>query len=292
MLHRRGHDKAAPSGCCAASSTASSHGTCPTKSARCTIYAFDDSVRRCRISTVLRRCASPRLAAQAAVAQPFDRLVIELLSRTGMRVGELCDLAADAVVIWTRRRESAGPGRETPQRPLRPTTSERPTAPRRLDHRTSTCRRIPLAPQRPTTRPPSRRTDRSKRHASRRSRARSPRRTPTHPRDPSINQWASAPRVNATMLGHRSMRITLTYARIANNTVADEYAIASAKIDALYTSNELDQRLRQLAGEHRRILGNCSCNRPSFPACVSRRSRWRSAVTDPTRVIPADLVLR
>ncbi len=37
----------------------------------------------------------------------------------------------------------------------------------------------------------------------------------------------------ATMLGHRSLRMTLTYARIANKTVADEYATASAKIDAL-----------------------------------------------------------
>jgi hypothetical protein len=33
-----------------------------------------------------------RFAATAAVTVPFERLVIELLSRTGMRVGELCTL--------------------------------------------------------------------------------------------------------------------------------------------------------------------------------------------------------
>jgi hypothetical protein len=40
-----------------------------------------------------------RFAATAAVTVPFERLVIELLSRTGMRVGELCTLAGDAVVV-------------------------------------------------------------------------------------------------------------------------------------------------------------------------------------------------
>src|ERR671924_188166 len=38
----------------------------------------------------------------------------------------------------------------------------------------------------------------------------------------------------AALLGHRSMEMTLTYARIADRVVADEYAAVSAKIDALY----------------------------------------------------------
>jgi hypothetical protein len=66
----------------------------------------------------------------------------------------------------------------------------------------------------------------------------------------------------ATTLGHRSLRMTLTYARIANKTVADEYATASAKIDALYTNSDPEQQLRQLAVEHRRMLANGWCNRP------------------------------
>lgn len=64
------------------------------------------------------------------------------------------------------------------------------------------------------------------------------------------------------MLGHRGLRMTLTYARIANKTVADEYAYASAKIDALYTATDPEQRLQQLAGEHWRMLANGRCNRP------------------------------
>ena len=72
----------------------------------------------------------------------------------------------------------------------------------------------------------------------------------------------------ATMLGHRSLRMTLTYARIANKTVADEYATASAKIDALYTSTDPENRLKQLASEHRRMLANGWCNRPIDTDCV------------------------
>ncbi len=69
-------------------------------------------------------------------------------------------------------------------------------------------------------------------------------------------------------LGHRSLRMTLTYARIANKTVADEYATASAKIDALYTATDPEQRLQQLAGEHRRMLANGWCNRPIATDCA------------------------
>ena len=38
----------------------------------------------------------------------------------------------------------------------------------------------------------------------------------------------------AALLGHRSMDMTLTYARIADRVVADEYAAVTAQIDALY----------------------------------------------------------
>jgi site-specific recombinase XerD len=42
-----------------------------------------------------RDAAKPMAAARAA-SDPRDRLVVELLARTGMRAGELCDLEADA----------------------------------------------------------------------------------------------------------------------------------------------------------------------------------------------------
>src|SRR5207248_1942657 len=44
------------------------------------------------------RDAAKLMAAARASADPRDRLVVELLARTGMRAGELADLDADAVV--------------------------------------------------------------------------------------------------------------------------------------------------------------------------------------------------
>ena len=40
----------------------------------------------------------------------------------------------------------------------------------------------------------------------------------------------------AALLGHRSLEMTLVYARIADRVVADEYASACAKIDTLYAT--------------------------------------------------------
>jgi integrase len=45
------------------------------------------------------RQAAKVMAAARASNDPRDRLVVELLARTGMRAGEVCDLAADAVVL-------------------------------------------------------------------------------------------------------------------------------------------------------------------------------------------------
>ena len=40
----------------------------------------------------------------------------------------------------------------------------------------------------------------------------------------------------AAMLGHRSMRMTLVHARIADRTVADQYFAAAQAVDQLYTT--------------------------------------------------------
>lgn len=79
------------------------------------------------------------------------------------------------------------------------------------------------------------------------------------------------------MLGHRSLKMTLVYARIANQTVADEYRAASDKVDALYAEPELrgtdptateTPQMRQLRLEHRRMLGNGWCTRPPKLDCA------------------------
>ena len=73
----------------------------------------------------------------------------------------------------------------------------------------------------------------------------------------------------AALLGHRSMRMTLVYARIADRTVADEYFAVSEKVEALYDApRELPAdaegaEMRKLRVEmHRRMLGNGYCARP------------------------------
>jgi hypothetical protein len=52
----------------------------------------------------------------------------------------------------------------------------------------------------------------------------------------SINNGMSLEAVSAK-LGHRSMRMTLVYARIADRTIADEYFTAANKVDQLYTTH-------------------------------------------------------
>jgi hypothetical protein len=70
----------------------------------------------------------------------------------------------------------------------------------------------------------------------------------------------------AALLGHRSMHMTLTYARIADRVVADEYAAVSAQIDALYGQQlavaETAPMTRLRREAHARMLGNGLCTRP------------------------------
>ena len=79
----------------------------------------------------------------------------------------------------------------------------------------------------------------------------------------------------AALLGHTSMSMTLTYARIADRTVADEYFGVTSKVEALYggTPQELPadaegRKMKQLRREmHERMLGNGYCARPPELDC-------------------------
>ena len=79
------------------------------------------------------------------------------------------------------------------------------------------------------------------------------------------------------MLGHRTLRMTLIYARIANKTVAEEYRAVSDSVDALYAETDLaghdpdpaeTVQMRRLRLEHRRMLGNGWCTRPAKLDCA------------------------
>jgi site-specific recombinase XerD len=67
----------------------------------------------------------------------------------------------------------------------------------------------------------------------------------------------------AALLGHRSPRMTLVYARISDTNVADQYFNATQTVEADSTApSPANDDLRQRAGAHRRLLGNGHCTRP------------------------------
>ena len=77
----------------------------------------------------------------------------------------------------------------------------------------------------------------------------------------------------AALLGHRSMRMTMTYARISDRTVADEYFRVTEAVEANYgrserlPDNAAGANMRRLAADHRRMLGNGMCTRPVALDC-------------------------
>ncbi len=221
------------------------------------------------------RDAARLMAAARAAADPRDRLVMELLARTGMRAGELAGLQADAVVLigaahWLRI--PLGKLRNDRYVPLHPELVQLLTAwtaanldhirrHQRLvaDHRgpldrhciARIVRRVARAAGVPGVHP----------HRLRHTLA-----------TQAINRGMRLEAI-AALLGHQKMEMTLIYARIANKVVADEYAAVSAKIDALYGQPELPAdyesagmaRLRREA--HARMLGNGLCTRPAELDC-------------------------
>jgi Phage integrase family len=72
----------------------------------------------------------------------------------------------------------------------------------------------------------------------------------------------------AAMLGHRSLDMTLRYAKIASRTVADEYFAVTEKVEALYgqdpvlPGDAIGPKMARLRREHHRMLGNGWCTRP------------------------------
>jgi hypothetical protein len=78
----------------------------------------------------------------------------------------------------------------------------------------------------------------------------------------------------AALLGHRSLDMTLRYAKIANRTVADEYFAVTVKVEALYQqggpipADAIGPRMARLRREHHRLLGNGYCTRPPELDCA------------------------
>jgi hypothetical protein len=79
----------------------------------------------------------------------------------------------------------------------------------------------------------------------------------------------------AAMLGHKTLRMTLVCARVADQTVADAYDRVSDQVDALYTKPAGLHRdgngsaaMTHTSPDHdQRLLGNGHCNRPAALDC-------------------------
>jgi site-specific recombinase XerD len=214
--------------------------------------------------------AKKLIAAARASDDPFARLAVEFLARTGLRRGEFLDLKVDSVV-----QIGAAYWLHVPLGKLR------------------TDRYIPLHPQLKELldawvagRPANLREPWLFMAHGRRIGPESVRKallkvaeeaglgtvTPHQLRHTlatqAINRGMSLEAI-AALLGHKSMRMTMVYAKISNRTVADEYFKVSAQVEALYDAPKQlpaeaeGQEMRKLRAEmHRRMLGNGYCARP------------------------------
>jgi integrase/recombinase XerD len=209
-------------------------------------------------------------------ADPLARLVTELLARTGMRRGELLDLTVDAVVqigsaYWLRI--PLGKLHNDRYIPLHPQLKEL------IDdwvanHRSTDIRSNRLLIER--NRPVSahriakilrqQATDAGIGHVT----AHQLRHTLA---TQAINRGMSLDAI-AALLGHKTLAMTMVYARIADKTVANEYFAVTEKVEALYDkprelpAGDEGSEMRKLRSEmHRRMLGNGYCARPVEVDC-------------------------
>jgi integrase len=214
--------------------------------------------------------AAKLLRGARADADPFARLTVEFLARTGLRRGEFLDLKVDSVVqigsaYWLH--VPLGKLRTDRYIPLHPQLKEL------LDEW--------VAPRPANLREPWLFMERGRRIGVQRiekALTRIAREagighvTPHQLRHTlatqAINRGMSLEAI-AALLGHKSMRMTMVYAKIADRTVAEEYFAVSEKVEALYDApKELPAdaegaEMRKLRAEmHRRMLGNGYCARP------------------------------
>jgi site-specific recombinase XerD len=217
--------------------------------------------------------AARLLRAASNDTDPLRRLVVHLLARTGVRVGELCRLRRDGIVHldggwWLR--VPIGKLHNDRYVPLHPQLVDLLTEWLNVsdDHGTG------LLLVRPNGRPlnPCAVARMLNRVAARAGIGH------VHPHQlrhtlatQAINRGMRIEAI-AAMLGHRTLRMTLVYARIANRTVADQYHSVSQSVDALYDDPALPggetTAMRRLRDEHRRMLGNGWCTRPADLDCA------------------------
>ena len=206
---------------------------------------------------------------------PRRRLMVEILARTGIRSGELSGLDHDAMVLigdihWLRI--PVGKLHNDRYVPLLPMLVEL------IDRHQAT--RPPARSGRLVERDDGQPFDRRTIHRYVAAVAKRAGVGPVHPHQlrhtlatQAINRGMSLEAI-AALLGHRSMKMTMTYARISDRTVADEYFRVTRAVEANYQpgaplrANTAGQTMTGLTADHRRHLGNGHCNRPAALDCI------------------------
>jgi integrase len=218
--------------------------------------------------------AAKLLSAARALPDLFDRVCVETLAHTGLRKGEFLGLDIDAIVVlgaheWLRT--PVGKLHTDRYIPLHPRVklllgqwrAHRGDLPNTRLLFTDRGRPIPGS-----------RVDRAVHTAA--TNAGIGHVTPHQLRHTlatqAINRGMSLEAI-AALLGHTSMSMTMTYARIADHTVADEYFAVTSKVEALYTPTDLPAdaegpNMRRLHAETTdRLLGTGTCTRPTEIGC-------------------------
>jgi len=219
--------------------------------------------------------AARLLRAAQADKRLLVRVTVEMLLRTGLRVSEYTGLPADAVVLI-----GAGPWLHVPvgklgedrYLPLHPQLITLIDAYRATHVPTDHPLLLPRENGRPLDR-----------HTVTRmiNRAGAAAGLPhIHPHQlrhtlatQAINRGMSLEAI-AALLGHRSLDMTLRYAKIASRTVADEYFAVTGKVEALYgqapvlPADAIGPKMARLRREHHRLLGNGWCTRPPQLDCA------------------------
>jgi len=243
---------------------------------RVPLFSGDFPIADERLPRFIDDAASAKLLIAArAHPDPFTRLTVEFLARTGLRKGEYLALTTDAVVkigsaFWLR--VPIGKLHNDRYIPLHPQLKElldEWLARRPQDLRSDL---LFVARGRPI---PESRVDQAVRAVAAAAGIGhlSPHQLRHTLATQAINRGMSLEAI-AALLGHRSLNMTLVYAKIADCTVAEEYFAVSKQIEALYDQpRELPAEaegaeMAKLRREmHRRMLGNGYCARPVEMDC-------------------------
>jgi len=220
--------------------------------------------------------AAKFMAALAEDPNLRRRLMVELLARTGMRVGELAALEDDAMVRQGeghRLRIPIGKLHNDRYVPLLPLLVDLIADYKAVRGRSRSGHLL----ERDDGRPFDRRTV----HRYVASVAKRAGVGHVHPHQlrhtlatQSINRGMSLEAI-AVLLGHRSMDMTLTYARISDETVAEAYFKVTEAVEAQYYGHSGTAPVRaagssaqQPVSDHRRLLANGHCTRPALLGCA------------------------